>query len=157
VAVGRRRDELGITSLGFCAETLAWMSSNFERAPDMVNIIEPEVPTKRELVGRLRERNPDLLVVWLPRVVLHPLSWLGLGLQRVLRPGVPAINVAKVFAPERYDASASEMLARQMSAEPTGLPRESNSADPQTESVAAQEAHPLGEIEITPMKPARRR
>jgi hypothetical protein len=32
-----------------------------------------------------------------------PLSWLALGLQKLLRPGKPAIDVAKIFARQRYD------------------------------------------------------
>ena len=52
----------------------------------------------------------------MPRPVLQPLSWLGLGLQRILRPGRPPINVAKVFAREAYDTSAVTQLMEQVRA-----------------------------------------
>jgi hypothetical protein len=42
---------------------------------------------------------------------LLPLSWLAIGAQRVLRPGRPAMNVAKAFATQRYDSARSAALA----------------------------------------------
>ena len=54
----------------------------------------------------------DVTVIWLPTVVLVPLSWLATVLQKVLRPGKPAINVAKVFSVLPYDPSAIAMLAK---------------------------------------------
>jgi len=43
--------------------------------------------------------------------VLAPLSWAALLAQKVLRPGRPAINVAKVFAVQRYDTGPVRALA----------------------------------------------
>jgi len=114
VAVGSPRDMLGTTSLEMCAEAIAWISRNFDLAPDTINLLDPQLPSKRSLVDRLKARNPDLRVIWMPRPVLHPLSWLGLGLQRVLRPGRPPINVARVFAQEAYDTSATTRLMEQV-------------------------------------------
>jgi predicted dehydrogenase/nucleoside-diphosphate-sugar epimerase len=111
VAVGSGRDRLGVVELGFTAEALAWMAEHFEDAPAVVNLLAPELPTKRELVGRLRQANPGLRVAWLPTPVLYPLSWLATGLQKVLRPGRPAISLAGVFGVARYDTSGSREMA----------------------------------------------
>lgn len=114
VAVGGPREPLGVTSIQFGADALAWTCSEFDQAPEVVNLLEPELPTRRALLDRLKERNPDLRVVWLPRFALHPLSWFALGLQKVMRPGKPAISVAKVFAREKYDTTMSASIRARM-------------------------------------------
>jgi predicted dehydrogenase/nucleoside-diphosphate-sugar epimerase len=110
VAVGAPRHRLGTTEVQFCAEALAWMADHWEQAPDRINLLDPEPPTKRDLLRRLRADNPDLRVIWLPTVVLHPLSWFAIGLQKVLRPGRPAISVAKVFSAQDYEVSSSSRI-----------------------------------------------
>jgi hypothetical protein len=87
------------------------MVRHFEEAPPILNLFEPALPTKRELLARLRRDNPDLTVLWLPPVVLVPLSWFAIALQKAIRPRTPAIDVAKIFARLRYDTSLIAGLA----------------------------------------------
>jgi predicted dehydrogenase/nucleoside-diphosphate-sugar epimerase len=117
VAVGMPSHQLGVVDVVFSAQTLAWMVRHFDQAPGVLNLFEPQLPTKRELLARLRRTNPDLTVVWLPPVVLLPLSWFGIALQKLLRPRHPVINVAKVFARLRYDTSRIAELAPAIRAE----------------------------------------
>lgn len=114
VAVGSPRHTLGVTDVGFSARTLSWMLDHPEEVPDTLNLLEPMLPTKGQLVRRLKATNPDLTVIWLPTVVLVSLSWFATALQKMLRPGKPAINVAKVFARQRYDTSRIARLADRM-------------------------------------------
>jgi len=114
VAVGSPGHTLGVVDLGFTARTLAWMVANFSDAPAVVNVLDPVLPTKRDLVRRLKAANPGLLVVWLPTLLLVPMSWAATVLQKVLRPGKPAINVAKVFAKQRYETARIASLGHAM-------------------------------------------
>jgi predicted dehydrogenase/nucleoside-diphosphate-sugar epimerase len=117
VAVGFPWYRLGVVDVVFSAETLAWITSHFDEAPPVLNLFEPELPTKRELLTRLRADNPDLSVVWLPLPILVPLSWFAVALQKILRPRSPALNLAKVFARLRYDTSRIAALAPAIKAE----------------------------------------
>ncbi len=112
VAVGSPSDRLGVVDVGFAGRLLAWMTDTWDSVPNPLNLLDPISPTKRELLDHLRKANPDLTVLWLPTIVLVPLSWLATGLQKVLRPGKPAINVAKVFSVLPYDTSAIAKLAK---------------------------------------------
>jgi predicted dehydrogenase/nucleoside-diphosphate-sugar epimerase len=116
VAVGSPRDRLGVVDLDFTVDTLAWFTEEFDAAPSVLNLIGPELPTKRELVSRLRRRNPDVRVVWLPRLLLMPLSALATGLQRLMRRGRPAVSLRKVFAVPRYDTARSHSVAERIAA-----------------------------------------
>ena len=91
------------------------MADSWDSAPSPLNLLDPVSPTKRELLDYLRTANPDLTVLWLPTVVLVPLSWLATVLQKILRPGKPAINVAKVFSVLPYNTSAIAKLAKDAS------------------------------------------
>jgi predicted dehydrogenase/nucleoside-diphosphate-sugar epimerase len=112
VAVGKPSERLGVADVRFAGRTIAWMATHFDSAPRVLNVLAPKLPTRRELVASLRRDNPDLRVVWLPPFVLSPLSRVAVGLQKILRPGKPAVNVAKVFAQQRYDTSAISRIAR---------------------------------------------
>lgn len=114
VAVGSPRHRLNVVDLTFAAEAFVWLANHFENAPDKLNLLAPVLPSKRELLNELRKMNPDLTTVWLPTVVLHPLSWLAIVAQKVLRPGKPAANVAKVFSVQRYDTGRIAALAPQI-------------------------------------------
>src|SRR5206468_1772931 len=96
VATGMPGHQLGVVDVVFCGETLAWMVRHFDAAPRVMNLFEPDLPTKRELIARLRAVNPNLTVVWLLPPILHLLSWFALGLQKVVRPGKPAMSLAKM-------------------------------------------------------------
>jgi len=111
VAVGSAGDRLGVVEVRFAASAVVWVARNFDAAPPVLHLLAPELPTRRELVARLRRTNPDLRVVWLPRPLLYPLSFLAVVLQKVLRPGRPAIEPARVFATQRYDNSLIVALA----------------------------------------------
>jgi nucleoside-diphosphate-sugar epimerase len=111
VAVGMPSHQLGVVDVVFSAQTLAWIVRHFDEAPRVLNLFEPKLPTKRELIARLRRSNPDLTIVWLPLVILLPLSWFAIALQKVLRPRSPAFNVAQMFARLRYDTSRIAALA----------------------------------------------
>ena len=112
VAIGSPSDRLGVVDVGFAGRFLAWMTDTWDSAPSPLNLLDPVSPTKRELLDHLRKANPDLTVLWLPTVVLVPLSWLATVLQKILRPGKPAINLSKVFSVLPYDTLAIAMLEK---------------------------------------------
>jgi predicted dehydrogenase/nucleoside-diphosphate-sugar epimerase len=147
VAVGMPGQKLGVVDVVFSAQTLAWMVRHFEEAPRVLNLFEPELPAKRELLVRLRRANPDLTVVWLPPVILVLLSWFAIGLQKALRPRSPALNVAKIFASLRYDTSRIASLAPAIRADAL----RTHSGEPELTLAVAREP----EVFAAPELPAR--
>lgn len=111
VAVGSPSDRLGVVDVGFSGRFLAWTVDHWDDVPSPLNLLDPVSPTKRELLDHLRKANPDLTVIWLPSFVLIPLSWVAMLAQKLLRPGKPPINIAKVFSVLPYDTSLIAKLA----------------------------------------------
>jgi predicted dehydrogenase/nucleoside-diphosphate-sugar epimerase len=116
VAVGPRRSKVGTVDVDFAGHAIAWMAMHVAEAPGVINLLTPDLPTRRELVARLRSANPDLSVLWLPRAVVQLLSWLALPAQRILRPGTPPMNIARAFASQTYDTRRAAELARTVAA-----------------------------------------
>ncbi|HEU4684023.1 MAG TPA: Gfo/Idh/MocA family oxidoreductase [Nitrospira sp.] len=114
VAVGSPGDRLGVVDVAFAGRCLAWTADAWDEVPSPLNLLDPSLPAKRDLLHRLRQTNPDLTVIWLPSFLLVPLSWAALLLQKILRPGKPSINVAKVFSVLPYDTSAMRILSQRM-------------------------------------------
>lgn len=102
VAVGGRREKMGVVSLGFCARAIVHVAE-VPNGPDVIHLLDVKPPTRRDLVEQLRRRNPDLRVIWIPRWCVRPLGLLAIGLQRILRRGGTAIDVAAVFGNRHYD------------------------------------------------------
>lgn len=109
VAVGGKRERLGTVSLEFCARMIADVLAANE-APEIIHLLDPDLPTRRDLVERLRRRNPDLRIIWIPRWTVGPLGLLATLLQKVLRPGVQPIDVAAVFSNRSYDTAGVSRL-----------------------------------------------
>ncbi|HEX5436687.1 MAG TPA: Gfo/Idh/MocA family oxidoreductase [Gemmatimonadaceae bacterium] len=123
VAVGSPRSPLGVADVAFAGRTIAWMVNHFDDAPAVLHLLSPQLPTRRELVGRLKASNPDLSTVWLPTVCVVPLSWMAIGAQKLLRPGKPAMNVAKAFASQRYNTARIARVEEQMASSAEGRKR----------------------------------
>jgi predicted dehydrogenase/nucleoside-diphosphate-sugar epimerase len=114
VAVGSPSSKLGVVDVAFSGRLIAWMLDHFDETPSVLNLLSPDLPTRRQLVGRLKQDNPDLTCIWLPTYVLVPMSWLAMGLQKVLRPKRPAVNPSKVFASQSYDTRRIAALEQSM-------------------------------------------
>jgi predicted dehydrogenase/nucleoside-diphosphate-sugar epimerase len=127
VAVGAPSDRLGTVDRDFAASTLAWIVEHFDEAPPAINLLSPDLPEKRELVAALKRINPGLTVIWLPRPLLAVISSCAVVAQRFLRPGRVPVDVAKVFAVDRFDTATIRQLAARL---------EPQSAAPPTQRIA---------------------
>jgi len=103
VAAGMPSSSLSVCDVHTAAAVIRDYASHFEEAPRLVNLLEVPAPTRRDLVERLRAVRPDLRFVWLPFPLLRMLSMLAIGLQKLLRPKKPALDLYAAFKSERYD------------------------------------------------------
>ncbi len=115
LAVGGRNEKLGVVELDLVAGIIAWIVEHFEESPTTVNTFDAELPTRRQLVDRLRARNPDLRVIWLPRFMVGPLALALRIIQRLLRPRRSPIDIRKAFDQRSYSVEVVRELIEQMS------------------------------------------
>jgi nucleoside-diphosphate-sugar epimerase/predicted dehydrogenase len=106
VAVGARREKMGVVGLRYSGRYIAQLVDAPD-SPDIVHLLDPELPTRRELVAHLRNRNPDLRAIWTPRWSMPLVGGLAYLAQRLLRPSAVPIDVGAVFADRHYSAPRS--------------------------------------------------
>jgi predicted dehydrogenase/nucleoside-diphosphate-sugar epimerase len=113
VAMGRRGGALSVCDVQTAADVIRHYAEDFAAAPRMVNLLEVPPTTRGDLADRLQRTRPELKFFWMPFPVLRVLSWLATGLQKVLRPGQPALDVHSAFKSENYDPQiAQQVIAR---------------------------------------------
>lgn len=113
LAIGGSKEELGVVDVKFCARVIAGLTDS-HTGSDVVHVLEPDLPTRRRLITQLVRRNPGLLVLWIPRWTVPPLGFLLVGLQKLLRPGSPAVDVGAVFANRKYESTLLESGAHSL-------------------------------------------
>ena len=117
VVMGGRREAMGVVDLDFCARAITHLAEG-DNTPEVVHLLDPQLPTRRRLVESLRQHNPGLRVVWVPRWAIRPLGLLALWLQKLLRPGATAVDVAAVFGHRHYDTRLAQRFAEILSEAP---------------------------------------
>jgi nucleoside-diphosphate-sugar epimerase len=110
IAMGSRSNRLSVCDVGTAAQVVRYYAEHFEDAPPMVNLLEVPATTRGDLADRLRKTRPELRFFWLPFPVLKVMSLLATGLQKVLRPGKPALNVYAAFKSENYDPAIAQRV-----------------------------------------------
>jgi predicted dehydrogenase/nucleoside-diphosphate-sugar epimerase len=112
LAVGPRAGQLSLCEVSTAAQVIRTVLEDFESAPPIVNLVEPEAPTRAHLLSLWLSRRPDLKAIWLPSWVLSVLSPVAKGLQRVVLRRATPIDLAAAFSSERYDASLAAQVIR---------------------------------------------
>ena len=105
VAMGSSKDRLSVCSVQTAARTMLAYVDDFASMPSMLNLVEPDAPTRKELLARWKEKRSPLHTIRLPSFVVSFLSSILVVVQKVLFRGKEPINVKSAFSSERYDSS----------------------------------------------------
>ncbi|MBD3868840.1 MAG: Gfo/Idh/MocA family oxidoreductase [Acidobacteria bacterium] len=114
VVIGRPGSSLAVCRVRTAARLLRRYAEAFEETPRILHLLEPEVPTRKDLVEKLRESRPDLNVWYVPSTLVRILSPGLKLLQRVVFGSKKPVDVYMAFASERYDTSMAADLARKI-------------------------------------------
>lgn len=131
VAMGSRSKPLSVCDVGTAAQVIRYYVEQFAAAPATVNLLEVPATTRGELADRLRKTRPELRFFWLPFPVLKLLAMLATFLQKVLRPGKPALDVYAAFKSEAYEPQLAQQVitaARADRSEPSSAAAETEMA-----------------------------
>ena len=111
VAIGSGRATIPIADVEWAGELIAWIGLHFDEAPAMSHAINPLPATRKDLVARMRRVSPQMKVVWFPTPLLALASGAAWMLQKVLRPGKPAVSVKSAFDAPRCNTDAVRAVA----------------------------------------------
>lgn len=104
LGLGRPGLPIAVCDVERCAEVIAWCVAHFEEAPPVINLFDPAIATRGDLLARLRAEG------WTGRMLWVPISLMALGLSALraavsLRRGGRSDRLAawSILRPRRYD------------------------------------------------------
>jgi predicted dehydrogenase/nucleoside-diphosphate-sugar epimerase len=121
IGMGSRGNALSVLDTQTAARVIRWYADEFEAAPRCVNLVEVPATSRGQLADLMKKTRPELRFFWLPFWLLKLLSWFAIGLQKILKPKGPALDVYAAFKSERYDPAISQRVIG--AAGPARVPR----------------------------------
>jgi predicted dehydrogenase/nucleoside-diphosphate-sugar epimerase len=108
LGLGRPGLPIAVCDVERCAEVIAWCAAHFDEAPPILNLFDPEIATRGDLVRRLRAGGEDVRMAWVP------IGLMAFGLTAIRT----AVSIAhgrrpeklaawSILRPRRYDARLS--------------------------------------------------
>jgi nucleoside-diphosphate-sugar epimerase len=130
LGLGRPGLPIAVCDVEECAKAIAWCATNFDQAPPVINLFDPAMATRRELVAVMRRQG------WSGRIVWVPISAISLGImtaRTVLSAahGHLPLRLAawSILRPRRYNA---RVAATVLEAVQDASPREKPTLEPGT-------------------------
>ena len=114
VMVGNKEDRMNVCKVDTAAKILSSYVEDFDLLPHVLNLLEPNPPTRGELTRILLSERSDLkIVVRIPFPILWIGSFVAKGVQRIIRPKKTLVDLYSAFVSERYNIDLSiEVLRR---------------------------------------------
>ncbi len=104
LGLGRPGLPIAVCDVAYCADVIAWCAEHFDDAPPVVNLIDPAIGTRADLIERLKAEG------WTGRMIWVPISALAFGLTaaRTMLSHVKGkrpepLAAWSILRPRRYD------------------------------------------------------
>jgi hypothetical protein len=108
--VGGESEPVATCDVHMLGSVVARYVEAFDGLPGAINVIDPDQPTRAQLVDRLRRDRPGLRVTRIPAAVVIGLTWAFSAVQKVLSPRRRALNLRSAFYLDRFDASLTRKV-----------------------------------------------
>ena len=110
IYIGSKNDRLSLCNVQTAAEVIHLYVASFDSMPPVLNLVEPDSPTRGELVSIVLKSRPDLKSFRIPSVLFWLISTALKGLQRVLHPKRKPLDIYAAFASEKYNAKLASSI-----------------------------------------------
>jgi len=123
LGLGRPGLPFAVCAVADAGEAVAWCAARFERAPAIVNLMDPVVTTRRQLLRAMRDHGWRGRVVWVPIGLLAATAKTLMRVIALLRRdrGRPP-DVWSVLRPRRYDPAVSARVFAALAEDRTPAP-----------------------------------
>ncbi len=110
VYIGSKKDRLSLCDVRTAANVIRAYVEDFDSMPAVLNLVEPDAPTRGILVSRMLRIRPDLKAIGLPSFLLRAASPVLILMQRLLFPGRKPVDIYSAFSSEKYDTTLSARI-----------------------------------------------
>jgi len=113
IAVGGKNTKISLCEVQTAAKIIRLYLDEFESLPKVLNLVEPEPPTRFELFQMLIKERPDLKVTWIPFFIIRLASATFKPLFSFILGMKEPIDIYAAFSTEDYNTNlASEIIKK---------------------------------------------
>ena len=141
LGLGRPSLPIAVCDVDRSARAIAWCATHFDNAPEIVNLFDPAIATRRAMVRWARAHGWDGRVVWVPISVLaFSMTAARTALALLAERRLPApLATWSILRPRRFDARVSAALL-------AAVDRETGTAPDDPEPAAAAAPSPMAPV-----------
>lgn len=121
VVMGSKKSRLSICNVHTACTAIESYLSDYESAPDVLNLVEPESLSRQGLVAILLKERKDLKAVYIPVFLINLGSYALKGLQKIFFPTRKPLDIAAAFASEHYNTDLVKEVLRKTTIEHQSL------------------------------------
>ena len=111
LGLGRPSLPFAVCDVNEAAKAVAWTADHFPQAPAVVNLIDPDIDTRGDLITHFRAQGWRGRMLWVPISFLAAALFAVQMLKKTSRgPRARAISGWSVLRPRRYDSAVSATL-----------------------------------------------
>lgn len=112
IVMGGCRTPLSVCDVGTAAEVILNYITEFDHAPELLNLVEPVAPSRLDLVNCLKAIRPDLRFIWIPTVIIRLVSPLLKLAQKLILPGRTPLDIQAAFSSEPYQTDLAMAVTK---------------------------------------------
>ncbi|HEV8400332.1 MAG TPA: Gfo/Idh/MocA family oxidoreductase [Gemmatimonadales bacterium] len=122
LGLGRPGLPFAVCEVGQAAGVVAWCADRFADAPPVINLLDPAIRTRADLLRRLRERGWRGRMVWVPISVLAGAVMTLRFVMGLMRRGARPMAVWSILRSRRYDPAVSSTVLAAARLDPPAAP-----------------------------------
>jgi predicted dehydrogenase/nucleoside-diphosphate-sugar epimerase len=118
LGLGRPRLPLAVCEVARAGAAVAWCAGHFAAAPPVVNLLDPAIRTRGQLLALFRDRGWRGCVVWVPISFLAGVVQAARGAAALVRRDrAGPLDIWSVLRPRRYDPTVAARVFAALAAE----------------------------------------
>ena len=107
---GRPALPIAVCDVDRCAAVIAWCAIRFDQAPPVVNLVDPEITSRRDLLRAFRAKGWRGRMVWVPIGGIAAAYALVRSVMSIKGGASDKLAVWSILRPQRYDVSVSRSV-----------------------------------------------
>jgi len=110
LVMGSRRSSILVCDVWTVAKILNYYLDNYESAPNLLNLVEPQATTRADLVNKMLDTRNDIKPFYVPTIVVKLASTFAKVIQKIIFPSRKPIDIAAAFSSEKYDTTLVQSI-----------------------------------------------
>lgn len=115
IVMGSKKSKLSVCDVNSSAKIIQYYIDNYTESPDLLNIVDPEIPSRKDLIEKLSKVQTGLKASYVPSFVVAALSFSLKVIQKIIFPRKKALDIKAAFASEKYDTTLVKNIMQQTS------------------------------------------